>query len=94
MGEIPPADGSWINAAAERLNRAWKNRERPPIDAAETTAPDQGEPVGRDLATSAFRPPAGSPPPELASHPDYNPNGFRGFRIVLGPEISRSGELE
>jgi benzoyl-CoA reductase/2-hydroxyglutaryl-CoA dehydratase subunit BcrC/BadD/HgdB len=32
MAEIPTADGSSINAAAERFERAWKNGERPRIE--------------------------------------------------------------
>ena len=127
MAEIPMADGNWINAAAERFKRAWKNGERPRIEeflinvpepqrpplfrelmrmedelrrrageepSAEehlrgfpgqestigaefespptaTTAADQAEPVGPPLGSSASRPPAGSPPPELANHTDY-----------------------
>ena len=127
MAEIPTADGSWIDAAAERFKRAWKNGERPRIEEflinvpepqrpllfqelmrvegelrrrageepgaeeyrrrfpgqestigadfesplAATTAADQAEPVGPTRASSASRPPAGSPPPELANHTDY-----------------------
>jgi serine/threonine protein kinase/formylglycine-generating enzyme required for sulfatase activity len=41
----------------------------PPLAA--TTAADHAEPVGPTRATSASRPPAGSPPPELANHTDY-----------------------
>ncbi len=36
-----------------------------------TTAADQAEPVGPISARPAPRPPAGSPPPELANHADY-----------------------
>jgi WD40 repeat protein/serine/threonine protein kinase len=32
MSEIPTADWSWINSAAERFERAWKNGERPRIE--------------------------------------------------------------
>ncbi len=40
-----------------------------PLEA--TTAADQAEPVGPPRASSAPRPPAGSPPSELANHTDY-----------------------
>jgi serine/threonine protein kinase/formylglycine-generating enzyme required for sulfatase activity len=127
MADIPTADGSWINAAAERFKRAWKNGEQPRIEEflinvpepqrplllqellrveaelrcrageepgaeeyrrrfsgqentvravfesplSATKAADGAEPVGPTRVSSASRPPAGSPPPELANHTDY-----------------------
>ena len=32
MADIPTADWSWIDSAAERFERAWKNGERPRIE--------------------------------------------------------------
>jgi serine/threonine protein kinase len=45
MAEIPTADGSWINAAAERFKRAWKNGERPRIEEFLINAPEPQRPL-------------------------------------------------
>jgi WD40 repeat protein/serine/threonine protein kinase len=127
MAGIPSADWSWIDAAAERFERAWKAGEQPRIEdflikvpesqwppllqelvrveselrrrageeptadeyrrrfphhesvitavfqsaPAASTAADDTEPARSTRATSASLPPAGSLPPELANHPDY-----------------------
>ena len=45
MAEIPTADGSSINAAAERFERAWKNGERPRIEEFLINVPEPQRPL-------------------------------------------------
>ncbi len=45
MAEIPTADGSWINAAAERFKRAWTNGERPRIEEFLINVPEPQRPL-------------------------------------------------
>ncbi len=127
MADIPTEDWSWINAAAERFERAWKDGQQPRIEEflikvpepqwpallqelirvegelrrrageepsaeeyrrrfpehenvitavfesalAATTTSERAQPIGATRARSASDPSAGSPPPELANHADY-----------------------